>query len=211
MSRIDQILNSLLLFAWVALLTRLGRIYFFGDDAPSMIATEALHGRPVALPTPTSISGPQALRPIVGKCFYFLDTGGARKYEFCAYRSVRMILMSNYQANVAGHWKEWKTETGADGKVKFISQKYINGETCPGFGPRECEVVFKVSCHSSSFISPGLSLTLTLLRQCDPQATAMKMLRGGEIDVCKYRLILASKLWCEVDSTPVDLTTLPAW
>ena len=80
----------------------------------------------------------------MGKCFYFLETGGARKYEFCAYRSVRMIMMSNYQANVAGHWKEWKTETTPDGKTKFVAQVYANGEMCVGFGARECEVVFKV-------------------------------------------------------------------
>jgi hypothetical protein len=46
-----------------------------------------------AQPTPTAITGPQELRPIVGKCHYFLATDGSQKFEFCAFRSVRQILM----------------------------------------------------------------------------------------------------------------------
>lgn len=195
MSRIDQVINTLLVLAWIVLIVRLGRIYLLDEPVDSsLVATSgggSVGGAPITLvraaslrgqvarltrcarrkrlsapmlalsapphppppttparcraqPTPTSITGPQALRPIVGKCFYFLEKDGGRKYEFCAYRSVRMIMMSNYQANVAGHWKDWKTEAGADGKLKYISQLYTNGEVCTGFGARECEVIFKV-------------------------------------------------------------------
>ena len=45
--------------------------------------------------------------------------------------------------------------------------------------------------------------------QCDPKATTLTMLFGAEVDICKYRLILASKSWCDVDPTPVDLATIP--
>ena len=72
-----------------------------------------------AQPTPTSITGPQELRPIVGKCHYFLATDGSQKFEFCAFRSVRQILLSNYRSVVTGHWKGWKTEQGADGKRRL--------------------------------------------------------------------------------------------
>ena len=141
MSRVDQILNSLLLFAFVALGARLVRLYVL--DAAFAQQRAGLEV-PVHLPTPTAITGPQALRPIVGKCAYFITKDAGRKFEFCAYRSVRMILLPSYQANVLGRWKEWKTETEAGGKTKYVSQLYTGGEECVGFGMRECEVIFKV-------------------------------------------------------------------
>ena len=72
----------------------------------------------------------------MGKCHYFLATDGSQKFEFCAFRSVRQILLSNYRSVVTGHWKGWKTEQGADGKTKFVAQEYENGDECPGFGKR---------------------------------------------------------------------------
>jgi hypothetical protein len=99
--------------------------------------------RPRAQPTPTSITGPQELRPIVGKCHYFLASDGSQKFEFCAFRSVRQILLSNYRSVVTGHWKGWKTEEEG-GKTKFISQHYDNGDECVGFGKRETYVEYTV-------------------------------------------------------------------
>jgi hypothetical protein len=81
----------------------------------------------------------------VGKCHYFLATDGSQKFEFCAFRSVRQILLSNYRSVVTGHWKGWKTETGADGKTKFVAQEYENGDECPGFGKRYTLVEYTVS------------------------------------------------------------------
>ena len=100
--------------------------------------------RPRPQPTPTAITGPQELRPIVGKCHYFLATDGSQKFEFCAFRSVRQILLSNYRSVVTGHWKGWKTEE-KDGK-KLMIQEYENGDECPGFGKRYTLVEYTVRC-----------------------------------------------------------------
>ena len=81
----------------------------------------------------------------MGKCHYFLATDGSQKFEFCAFRSVRQILLSNYRSVVTGHWKGWKTEQGADGKTKFVAQEYENGDECPGFGKRYTLVEYTVS------------------------------------------------------------------
>ncbi len=80
----------------------------------------------------------------MGKCHYFLATDGSQKFEFCAFRSVRQILLSNYRSVVTGHWKGWKTEQGADGKTKFVAQEYENGDECPGFGKRYTLVEYTV-------------------------------------------------------------------
>ena len=127
-------------------------------------------------PTPTSITGPQELRPIVGKCHYFLATDGSQKFEFCAFRSVRQILLSNYRSVVTGHWKGWKTEQGADGKTKFVAQEYENGDECPGFGKRYTLVEYT----------------------CKKEAKGLELVSISEYDVCKYRMILALPQWCNV-------------
>ncbi len=79
----------------------------------------------------------------MGKCHYFLATDGSQKFEFCAFRSVRQILLSNYRSVVTGHWKGWKTEE-KDGKTKYIAQHYDNGDECPGFGKRDTLVEYTV-------------------------------------------------------------------
>ena len=78
----------------------------------------------------------------MGKCHYFLATDGSQKFEFCAFRSVRQILLSNYRSVVTGHWKGWKTEE-KDGKQLMI-QEYENGDECPGFGKRYTLVEYTV-------------------------------------------------------------------
>ena len=78
----------------------------------------------------------------MGKCHYFLATDGSQKFEFCAFRSVRQILLSNYRSVVTGHWKGWKTEE-KDGK-KLMIQEYENGDECPGFGKRYTLVEYTV-------------------------------------------------------------------
>lgn len=180
MSRSDRIVNILLALAWVLLIVRVGRIYFdsstpapvagaggdsFDEPAPS----------PIVLPTPTAITGPQQLRPIVGKCHYFLATDGSQKFEFCAFRSVRQILLSNYRSVVTGHWKGWKTETEG-GKTKYVSQLYDNGDECPGFGKRETVVEYT----------------------CKKEAKGLELVSLAEYDVCKYKMVLALPQWCDV-------------
>ena len=117
--------------------------------APSPLPLPA----PAQQPTPTAITGPQELRPIVGKCHYFLATDGSQKFEFCAFRSVRQILLSNYRSVVTGHWKGWKTEE-KDGK-KLMIQEYENGDECPGFGKRYTLVEYTVRWGLSSGPAPA--------------------------------------------------------
>jgi len=150
MSRLDQVLNYLLVFSFVALGARIFRLYvldaYLDNRASSLREVEFL-------PTPTAIVAPQALRPIVGKCVYFISKDGGRKFEFCAYRSIRMILLPSYASNVLGRWNEWKTNIGTDGTTSYISQLYKNGEECVGFGVRECEVIFKVCSQRRELLS----------------------------------------------------------
>ena len=91
----------------------------------------------------------------MGKCHYFLATDGSQKFEFCAFRSVRQILLSNYRSVVTGHWKGWKTEE-KDGK-KLMIQEYENGDECPGFGKRYTLVEYTVRCGRCCFLCLAVS------------------------------------------------------
>lgn len=76
------------------------------------------------------------MRPIVGKCHYFLASDGSQKFEFCAFRSVRQILLANYRSVVTGHWKGWTKSVDKESGKELQVQEYDNGDECPGFGKR---------------------------------------------------------------------------
>jgi hypothetical protein len=142
----------------------------------------------------------------VGKCHYFLATDGSQKFEFCAFRSVRQILLSNYRSVVTGHWKGWKTEE-KDGKQLMI-QEYENGDECPGFGKRYTLVEYTVRALAlfsgpvarSPFCLPPPPHTHTHTHrvQCKKEAKGLELVSIAEYDVCKYRMILALPQWCNV-------------
>lgn len=176
MSRSDRFVNILLALAWVLLIVRVARVYF-DSASQTAVATEYQEPvpSPIVLPTPTSITGPQQLRAIVGKCHYFLASDGSQKFEFCAFRSVRQILLSNYRSVVTGHWKGWQTEE-VDGKTKYVSQLYGDGDECPGFGKRQTTVEYT----------------------CKKEAKSLELVSIAEYDVCKYKMVLALPQWCDV-------------
>ena len=140
----------------------------------------------------------------MGKCHYFLASDGSQKFEFCAFRSVRQILLSNYRSVVTGHWKGWKTEE-KDGKTVYVAQEYDNGDECPGFGKRLTLVEYTVRAGARARRRAGecaRALTPTAphprAAQCKKEAKGLELVSISEFDVCKYKMILSLPQWCNV-------------
>lgn len=127
-------------------------------------------------PTPTALTGPQALRPIVGRCAYGNQPGSHFRYEFCGYRSVRQH--SGNDVFSMGHWKgKWITKEEG-GKTVFVGQEYEGGTPCGGNVRRRTNVYF--SCVPDVKTVPRVS---------DIEETAP----------CMYKMMVGVSQWCEVE------------
>jgi hypothetical protein len=119
------------------------------------------------------------LRPIVGECFQFSGrdgNGDENRYEVCGYKSVRQTVVKNGNSYSCGYWAKWNTEKGADGKTRYASQYYNDGESCGGSVRRSTTVHFK----------------------CNKDSDIPELLSAKEPEMCQYHLVLALKEWCSV-------------
>jgi len=136
-------------------------------------------------PTPTSIPGPQQMRPLVGKCFYVSMPGQPIKFEVCGYRTVRQIMTEHYQVFVTGRWTgKWITRE-ENGKTKYVGHHYENGDMCPNIGPRHTSVEFR----------------------CAAGATTPQLVTVSEPEPCHYKVVVGVPQWCEMEKA--GLTAKP--
>jgi Glucosidase II beta subunit-like protein len=125
-------------------------------------------------PTPTALTGPQAMRPVVGRCAYGSQPGSHFRYEFCGYRSIRQH--SGNDVYSLGHWKgKWITKEES-GKTTFVGQEYEGGTPCGGGVRRRTSVIF-ICVKDAKF----------------PQVTNIE-----EAGSCAYRMIVGTPQWCKV-------------
>lgn len=135
---------------------------------------------PLPSPSPSPITGPQLLRPIVGECFQFTGkdgNGDENRYEFCGFKSVRQTVVKNGNSYSCGYWSKWNTVQGADGKTKYVSQVYNDGESCGGSVRRQTTVFFK----------------------CNDKSDIPELLAAREPEMCQYEIDIALKEWCDVE------------
>jgi hypothetical protein len=142
--------------------------------------------------TPTSIPGPQALRPLLGQCTVFKASNGP-SYEYCGFKSVRQIFItsppSSYYMGFFAGWQGVR-EKGSGAPPQIVGQLYTNGDECKGFGLRQTLVRF----------------------ECQADASELTLVRMKEDNPCQYELTLASYLWCGVEEeagTRAPNTTAP--
>lgn len=74
--------------------------------------------------------------------------------------------------------------TGADGKTLYQGQVYGNGESCGGSIRRQTTVYFECDKNAGDN---------------NPRVTGM-LRSAGEPEVCQYELLLASRLWCDLEA-----------
>lgn len=101
-------------------------------------------------------------------------------YEVCPYKTVRQIFLGKHLIYHMGYFREWKIDEKVkktEGRDKYLSQHYTNGDNCPGFRDRETIVTY--SCKSDS--------------------DTLELVNIGEAVPCIYEIFLASKHWCEVE------------
>lgn len=131
------------------------------------------------LVTPTSIPGPQALRPLLGQCTVFRATNGP-SYEYCGFKSVRQIFTNPHASYYMGFFAGWQGVKDGDAPStppKIVGQLYTNGDECKGFGLRQTLVRFV----------------------CQADANELTLVRLKEDNPCQYELTLATYLWCGVE------------
>lgn len=175
MGKWDVVLNVLTGLCVVALVAT--RVYYGDGEAEDVLAQDAsaLAGPEFKPPTPTSLTGPQVMRPVVGRCAYGTNPSEHFRYEFCGYRSVRQH--SGNDVYSLGHWKgKWITKEEG-GKTKFVGQEYEGGTTCGG----------------------GLARRASVFFTCSPDANAPKVLKVEAVGACHYGLTVGTSQWCEVE------------
>jgi hypothetical protein len=136
---------------------------------------------PLPTPSPSPITGPMVMKSIVGECFQFSGrdgNGDENRYEFCGFKSVRQTVTKNGNSYSCGYWTRWNTEQ-SDGKTKWVSQFYDDGESCGG----------------------DVRRTTTIFFQCREDSEIPEILSAREPSMCQYELQIAIKEWCEVEKS----------
>lgn len=184
MSRYDRLINLALVVAWLMVAYRFANMYYSPESASAEGDDYAEPSLPPP-PTPTSIPGPQQMRPLVGKCFYVSMPGQPIKFEVCGYRTVRQIMTEHYQVFVTGRWTgKWITRE-ENGKTKYVGHHYENGDMCPNIGPRHTSVEFR----------------------CAAGATTPQLVTVSEPEPCHYKVVVGVPQWCEMEKA--GLTAKP--
>lgn len=144
---------------------------------------------PLPTPSPSPITGPQTLRPLVGECYQFTGkdgNGDENRYEVCGYKSVRQTIVKNGHSYSCGYWAKWNT-VEEDGKTKYHSHLYNDGESCGNNVRRQTTVVF----------------------ECDKTLKAPKLLSATEPAMCAYELRMALPQWCDVEAAGLAASRAP--
>ncbi len=121
----------------------------------------------------------------MGECFQFTGkdaNGDENRYEFCGYKSIRQTVVKNGNSYSCGYWAKWNSETAADGKTRWLSQYYNDGESCGGSVRRSTTVHFI----------------------CNDKSDIPELLKATEPEMCQYHLTLALKEWCDVPAAERD-------
>lgn len=138
----------------------------FGLNNPFMAQANRLQPRV----TPSSVSGPQHLHRLAGKCFTLLES--TYKYEFCPFHNItqhEQTFRWNAYSGILGIWQEWEVENNT-----FTGMWMREGDAC-GTRNRETKVILvcSLSTKLAQVSEPSTcvySLTFETPLVCHPHA-----------------------------------------